>query len=695
MQFLLFVDSLENNKSILVSLSVILSLLMILFSIYLKRKFFLIIYRKRKFNKLFSLDASLEKEMNNFRSQQTKLIFHFIHLSNKNKTYKELCITSQNKIYDIKGEDLIFDYEDKKYTFKYNVSEKIILYLDDENYRTFFITVNKFCENHYNIIIDKFDNEKTFSLEVVIYSKIKKCLKDINELQKLKKYRKENVFPNMLRFNIINALKTDLIYIYSINMEKEKSQIEQTFFSGLKENLLLNLIYSKDEKIAHRRIFENTEEKEIFILENKEIQLVKDFYTKVLKKYINANIYNSLNAKKLKEEFILFEKAHEYSKVDQNKNGDVNIDFNLRNINDKFKYNQFYIRYYDKIDIPEEDLKITEYLCYLNLLLLKNDYFLDKIQNLNKKKNKIFNRYYYLSNKDKSLILMNLLANEIKAKACYKFRTFYELPLTSPYVQSELFFRKTISQLTDNSSLSFLFLQLNSGSGEDFLTKAQYYKIKIVPLIEIKFHLLKEFFYPYFFTYDSNNNIMALYNCNTQILSFNESDDVGYTMPKNLCETQDESNMIKLSFLKFHEQAHVKFKENYDDRLDPQYFLDENLNLIDNRISSKNSEISLSGESGNALEYYIFNDYFTLDRLMKSKEDLSPLNNVDLLIHDNFNELRNIIQELTKNVKLASFKDKRHELYKKYNDKVNESIDFKNKKLSDIRLRDLDIVEFY
>ena len=292
MQFLLFVDSLENNKSILVSLSVILSLLMILFSIYLKRKFFLIIYRKRKFNKLFSLDASLEKEMNNFRSQQTKLIFHFIHLSNKNKTYKELCITSQNKIYDIKGEDLIFDYEDKKYTFKYNVSEKIILYLDDENYRTFFITVNKFCENHYNIIIDKFDNEKTFSLEVVIYSKIKKCLKDINELQKLKKYRKENVFPNMLRFNIINALKTDLIYIYSINMEKEKSQIEQTFFSGLKENLLLNLIYSKDEKIAHRRIFENTEEKEIFILENKEIQLVKDFYTKVLKKYINANILN-------------------------------------------------------------------------------------------------------------------------------------------------------------------------------------------------------------------------------------------------------------------------------------------------------------------------------------------------------------------------------------------------------------------
>ena len=85
-----------------------------------------------------------------------------------------------------------------------------------------------------------------------------------------------------------------------------------------------------------------------------------------------------------------------------------------------------------------------------------------------------------------------------KNKSNYKFRSFYDLPEHSPYIQSELFFRKTISQLNDDSSLSLLYLQLNSGSGIDLTTKFECYKIRMIPLIEIKYHLLKKFFYPYF-----------------------------------------------------------------------------------------------------------------------------------------------------------------------------------------------------
>ena len=59
----------------------------------------------------------------------------------------------------------------------------------------------------------------------------------------------------MTRFNIINASEKDLFYIYSINMEKEeKSKIDSNIFSKYKENLLFNIIYSKDEKIAFRII---------------------------------------------------------------------------------------------------------------------------------------------------------------------------------------------------------------------------------------------------------------------------------------------------------------------------------------------------------------------------------------------------------------------------------------------------------
>ena len=114
---------------------------------------------------------------------------------------------------------------------------------------------------------------------------------------------------------------------------------------------------------------------------------------------------------------------------------------------------------------------------------------------------------------------------------------------------------------------------------------------------------MKKFFYPYFFTYDSNNNIMALINVNTQILSFNESNDIGYSRPKKLCELPSENNMIKLAFLKFHEQAHIKFNGNYFDNKESIYLLNDNFQLIDNKNrnnSHNDDEISdTGGESGN------------------------------------------------------------------------------------------------
>ena len=299
------------------------------------------------------------------------------------------------------------------------------------------------------------------------------------------------------------------------------------------------------------------------------------------------------------------------------------------------------------------------------------------------------------------MILNNLLANEKSDKSNYRFRSFYDLPENSPYIQSELFYRKTVSQLNYNSNLSFLFLQLNSGSGKDYLTNAQHYKIKLIPLIEIKYHLLQEYFYTYFFTYNSNNKIMALNNVNTLILSFNESKDIGYTEPHKLTEISDENNMIKLAFLKFKEHAHIKFNDNYTEKLDPRYLLSGDFKLIDNKFGDKKEEKGQffhSGESGNALEYFIFNDYFTLDKLMKSKEELTPLNNINLLTQNNFDELRKLAEELTKNVQLDfSYNQSTHinEIIKKYDEKIRTSVNLKNKSLSKIKYYDLDIEEIY
>ena len=675
--------------------------LMIIAYIYLNRAFILSIIKKKRFDKLFRLDPKLETEINNFSKKDTKLIFHFVQLSKDNNTYKYLYISSQKKFIQIKNKEFTINYTEDEYPYKYNVSENIVL-IDKKNddKKAFLITVNKYIENHYNIIIDKFKEKKTFSLEVIIYSSIKKCLEEISSLKELKIYIKESIFQNLLRFNIINARVEELTYLYTINMEEEeKLKINKNLFDHCNENLLLNLIYSKGRKIAHRRIFKNKDEAIILNFENKEKNLVKELYSSIIEKYIDADLHNTININKFKNEFIAFDKSHGYSsEIDIINNQEINIKSDLRTIDVSFKYSPFFLRNYGKNDISSEDLKMTEFLCYLNLILSTGDYALDKIQSLNKEKNEIFNKYYTLSNKDKSLILCNLLTSQKKDKANYRFISFYDLPENCPYVQSEIFFRKAVSQLKENSSLSFLYLQMNSGSGEDYITLSEHYKIKIIPLIIIKFHLIKEYFHHYFFTFNSNNNTMALNNKNTQILSFNESKDIGYTEPETLSKIPDENNMIKLAFLKFHEHAHIKFKGNYDYKLAPRYLLNYNFELIDNKYENKNNEnieIFCAGESGNALEFFVFNDYSTLEKLMKSKKDLSNLNNINLLIQDNFDELRNLVQEFIKDVKLTPIYDKENELSKKYKEKIKNSNDFKNKKISEIRLYDLDIEEMY
>ena len=675
--------------------------LIILSYLYLHPKSIINKIKKRTFEKLFKLPPSLEKEMNDFKGKPTKLNFHFIRHFSSGQCYKSIYLPSQKQYFDIKGNDVVINYIDKKYTFKYYVAEKLILMGSNCIKKTFIIVVNKHVENYYNIVIDMDENiKKTYSLEIITYAKTKSDLNKIKTLQNLEIYKKETHLQNILRCNIINAREEDLSDIYSINLENEKNaKIDDINFAELKENLLLNIILSKDGKIALRRIFENIEENIIFRLQKDEINLLKDLYSEVIKKYKNANSNDGTNINNFKDEFIKFDKKHGYNEnIDEN--GAKSIDSDLRNINLKFRCTPFFVWVYDKDNISLEELKITEYLCFLNLILFDPKKFLAKMKKFIKQKDLIFNEHSYLTNKDKSLILINLLTNAKKNKSNYKFISYYNLPTKCPYIQSELFFRKAVSELNDNSSLTFLYLQLNSGGGQDYITKKQYYKIRMIPLIEIKYHLLKKFFYPYFFSFDSNNHILALNNINTEIISFNESEDCGYSDPTELSKIYCENNMIKLAFLKFHENAHIKFNSNYDDNLDPRFLLDDNFGLIDNKYKKKNnleddSELSDAGESGNALEFFIFNDFTALDKLMATTENLNELNDTNLLTKDNFSQLRRIINKLTKDVELTIPYDKINELSKKYKEKVKKSKNFKNKKIYEIKLSDLEIEEIY
>jgi len=607
---------------------------------------------KERFEKIFSLDKNLKDEINNFLSQKTELFFHFINFNHKkNNIFKKLKFSSSEKIYDIENKTLKIDYEDKKYPYRYNITEEIII-SNDKKEAKFLIVINKHKQNHYNVIINSTE-ERSFSLELIFYSKNEKFLPRTIKISNINfnSYEEGN-FEHMTRINIINASKNQAYEILCFEMDyKEKLKFNNQIFSQIKNNdLMFNFIYSNDEKnkkILYRRIFDNEKEIEFYKFTFKEYLLMDDLYNQVIEKYINEENFSPYINDQFLKDFNVFDYAHGYKLTIEPGEKEPIIRSDLRDIVNKFNMTPFFKIFYEKEELEKVDLRFFELLIYLDLIFFDIKSSLVRIQDFIEKKNKFFNEVSYLSDPDKILIMLNLLSEQIKPKTNFTLRSFYDLAEKSPYVQSELFYRNIISRLNKDSCLVFYYLQLNSGSDIDYLSKSNCYKIRTIPLIEIQNHLLNEFFYPYFFSYESENNTDAVNSAATHIKSYNESRECGYIKPKTLGTVENTQNMIKLTFRKFHEGAHTKYKGDYNYKIEPRYSLNYNLDLIDNKKNKFSYEMKseIEGEAGEDLLFYIFNDYKTCLKLYSSNEDLSELYDINLFIQGNFDDLRRIVKE--------------------------------------------------
>ena len=105
----------------------------------------------------------------------------------------------------------------------------------------------------------------------------------------------------------------------------------------------------------------------------------------------------------------------------------------------------------------------------------------------------------------------------------------------------------------------------------------------------------------------------------------------------------------------------------------------DNLDYLDNqKIINKEEQnkyddnlIEFLGESGQAIEKYIFGDEKILNQIIYSKGiDLSQLNEPDLFTKKDFNKLNNII----KNLKLNIEKEDCEEEYKQNRERVSSSV---------------------
>ena len=491
----------------------------------------------------------------------------------------------------------------------------------------------------------------------------------------------------MKRIVIINISKSEFIkYLEKFqNLNKEKNKkIKKILSSDAKNvtNLFINIII-KDKEVD-LNIFEN-------------VQKTPNELTKEDKEIIDScykEFCDCKNNNKLDERFLMIY----FYKIGAKKE-------KLDKIIAKFYSTPFYINYKDKTPDNQYIENIKE-LCILCLICYKKknsnsylpfaikkkiEYFENKeeeYEKINDKKLKMFafidTAKYLLSVEDSSTNNLN-----------YKLVNMEDLPKYSPYIQSEIKYRKIITELKENSKLSFLFLQFNSGAGKDLISLKTFYQIKITPLISIKYQLLKDF-NPYFYVFDSDScySSLAFNNPQTNNKSFNE-----YYLKiekENVALYESDLKTVKLLFMKIHEFSHSIYSGNYKFENSPQFVFKKNLSKFNNdkalsqgiiqnslkykyknyiyKYADENKEDSEDeednyidiiynfledfgddikeqftesnvGESGAAIEYYMSNNYFCANCIIRYKGDLSKLLNVNLFTGESLLTLKRIIEK--------------------------------------------------
>ena len=291
------------------------------------------------------------------------------------------------------------------------------------------------------------------------------------------------------------------------------------------------------------------------------------------------------------------------------------------------------------------DILIAEKICYLDICIREKDYKYEKLYLFQYLKNKIIKKVKKFSNKEKLKIIFTIYGHILAGNSTTNLELvqMIDLPECSPYYQGEKMYRNIIASLTEKSKLQFIFLQLNSGAGYDVLKKINCYKIKIIPLKLIKYHLLKNNTFYFFRYWNCNDNQMGCIDSFTHIESINEALAFGQNDIENkeLAYEKNLDNSIKFCLLQFHEKGgHEKYEGGGKMISSPRYLINYDLTLYDN-LDSRNSQ----GESGNAVEYFLYGKISYYDNILRCR-NLQKLSNINLFIQQDNKSLIETIEKI-------------------------------------------------
>ena len=641
---------------------------------------------QKRYLELMDIGENLKNEIHTFLQKKTKVIFSFINLGTGD-CYNEIKCEWLKSTIEIKGNLFSSEIDDERndgndsYYIKTLISQKIQLIKGIQK-KEFIVDIYLHQTNHFNIILD-FNKNESYSLDTVFYSNDNKLLPGKLYFEEKELILDDFGLEHMRRNCLINIDKYSLIKFINalskLNID-DKNQI----FESEDNNIFLNVRIQSKEKIESS-IFLNEKMAESFKLTKSQIDLLDKFYKEIIEKYIgrykydkdkkipnnikieflkevqgfaiknDQNIINNLNQNQEKEDINLNEERIPLINEDyilRSKDSSIpketsRLNLNFEDIEKKIcllNFGYLVVDFFQSpLDIryPKEpsksDLNIVEKICFLCISILSEDP-LSSIISFNYFKKKTFEQHPDFSNKEKIKILCCIkshVMNGIPKKL--KLQKMIDLPEFSPYLQGELMYRKIIKNLTIKSKINFIFLQLNSGSGYDFIKKDTCYKIKMIPLVIIKSHLLAKFD-DYFFSYsNSPSDEYAFFESNSQLISINEarvfqSEDIAFI--------EDEDNSIKICIIQLHEKGgHKKFGKKVGS---PRYLITSDLELYDN-FHEKNG--LGGGESGFALEVILLGNVNYFNTLLKCI-NLNALSNYKLFTQEDGSELLDEIKKI-------------------------------------------------
>ena len=114
----------------------------------------------------------------------------------------------------------------------------------------------------------------------------------------------------------------------------------------------------------------------------------------------------------------------------------------------------------------------------------------------------------------------------------------------------------------------------------DYISLDNWFKIKFIPVTQIKAHLLN-IRHPFFFIFKKNDEKGAFVNPQNLIMNFNVHPGVGYNYINNLETEIDDDNTVRIFFLKLHECVHSKFDSSMKMDSSPIYLLNADLKKLD------------------------------------------------------------------------------------------------------------------